>query len=138
MSVKDINIKNRTYYFFNDIIYIENFGPSNIKIDKKLFMNILYLYIMYYIGHGTIKKDLKIYRVNPLYFIFGKVNEYSEVVNGNKYLTLGPTNESKEKIKNYKELWIKIRDLISPITKKLDDHDEKYMNIKIDSQTIYL
>ena len=83
-------------------------------------------------------EDLKIYRINPLYLIFGKVNKYSEVVNGNKYLTLGPANESKEKIKKCKELWIKIRDLIRPITKKLDDDDKKYMNIKIDSQTIYL
>ena len=31
---KDINIKNRTYYFFNDIIDIENFDPNNIKIDE--------------------------------------------------------------------------------------------------------
>ena len=33
-KVKDINIKNRTYYFFNDIIDIENFDPNNIKIDE--------------------------------------------------------------------------------------------------------
>ena len=33
MSVKDINIKNRTYYFFNHIIYIKHFDPDNIKID---------------------------------------------------------------------------------------------------------
>ena len=31
-KAKDINIKNRTCYFFNDIINIENFGPNNIKI----------------------------------------------------------------------------------------------------------
>ena len=34
-KVKDINIKNRTYYFFNNIINIENFDLNNIKIDKK-------------------------------------------------------------------------------------------------------
>ena len=33
MSVKDINIKNHTYYFFNDIMNINIFGPNNIKID---------------------------------------------------------------------------------------------------------
>ena len=33
-NVKDINIKNLTYYFFNDIIYIENFDPNNIKKGK--------------------------------------------------------------------------------------------------------
>ena len=35
MSVKDINIKNQTYYFLNDIIYIENFDVNNIRIDEK-------------------------------------------------------------------------------------------------------
>ena len=46
-----------------------------------------------------IKKDLKIYSVNPLYLIFTNVNRYFEEINGNKYLMLVPTNESKEKIK---------------------------------------
>ena len=35
MSVEDINIKNRAYYFFNDIIYIENFDLNKIKTDEK-------------------------------------------------------------------------------------------------------
>ena len=48
----------------------------------------------------TIKKDLKFYSVNPLYPIFGNVNEYFEEFTGCKYLTLYvPANESKERIK---------------------------------------
>ena len=80
----------------------------------------------------TIKKDLKIYIVNPLYLIFGNVNGYFKKINENKNLTLVPTNESKEKIKKYQELWIKIRELIWSITKSLNDYDEKYMKIKFD------
>ena len=34
-NIKQINIKNRTYYFFNDMINIKNLDPSLIKIDKK-------------------------------------------------------------------------------------------------------
>ena len=45
-KVKDINIKNRTYYFFNDIINMENFDPNNIKIEERSYKNIL----IYYIG----------------------------------------------------------------------------------------
>ena len=81
----------------------------------------------------TIKKDLKNYSVNPFYLIFSQVNEYFEEINGNKYLTLVSTNESKEKTKKYEELWIKIRDLIRSITKNVDDYDEKYIKIKFDS-----
>ena len=68
--VKDISIKIRTYYFLNGIINIKNVDPNNTKIDEKSYKNTL----IYYIGYETIKKDLKIYSVNPLYLIFNKVN----------------------------------------------------------------
>ena len=44
-----------------------------------------------------------------------------------------PTNGSKEKIKTYEELWIKIRDLISSVTKNSDDYDQTYIKIKLNS-----
>ena len=47
-----------------------------------------------------------------------------------KKLMVVPTNESKEKIKKYEKLWIKIRALIRSITKNSDDYDKKYMKIK--------
>ena len=71
-KVKDINIKNRTYYFFNDTVDIETFDPNNIKIDEKSYKNIL----IYYIGCVPIKEYIKIYNVNPLYLIFIYVNGY--------------------------------------------------------------
>ena len=46
-KVKDINIKNQTYDFFNDIINIENVDPNNVKIDEKSYKNI----VIYYIGN---------------------------------------------------------------------------------------
>ena len=53
-------------------------------------------------------KYIKINSVNPLYLTFNKVNGYFEKTNGNKYLTLVPTNESKEKIlKNIKNCGLK-------------------------------
>ena len=55
--------------------------------------------------------------------MLNNMNGYFEI-NENKYLTIVPTNESKEKIKKYKELWIKIRNLIISVTKKSDDYDE--------------
>ena len=58
------------------------------------------------------------------------MNRCFEEINGNKYLTLVPTNESKEK---YEELRIKIRDLIRSITKNSDDYEEKYMKLKFNS-----
>ena len=63
MSVKDINIKNRTYYFVNDI-NIKDFDVD-IKINEKSYKNIL----IYYIGYKAIKKDKSVntlYLLNPL------------------------------------------------------------------------
>ena len=34
-KVKDLDIKNHTYYFFSDIINIKNFDSNNIKIGEK-------------------------------------------------------------------------------------------------------
>ena len=83
----------------------------------------------------TIKdsKYLKMNNVDSLYLIINKVNGYFEEINKNKYLTLVPTNKSKELIKKYEELWSKIRDLIRSIAKNSDDYDEKYMKIKFNS-----
>ena len=46
-KVKGIDLKNCIYYFFNDIINIKNFDLNNIKIDEKLYKNILIFYIAY-------------------------------------------------------------------------------------------
>ena len=58
----------------------------------------------------TIKysKYVKINTVNPFYLIFNKVNRYFEEINGNKYLTLVPNNESKKKkLRNMKNCGVK-------------------------------
>ena len=68
------------------MINIKNFDPNNIKLDEKSYKNILIYYI-------------KIYIVNPLYLILNKVNGYFEEINGNRYLTLVPTNKNNEKLK---------------------------------------
>ena len=50
--VKQIDIKNRTYYFYNDIIDIKKFGARLLKVDKKSYKDIG----IYNIGYITIKK----------------------------------------------------------------------------------
>ena len=73
-KIKDRDIKNHTYYFFDDIINIKNVDINNIKIDEKSYKNIF----IYYISYVKIKdsKYVKINSVNPLYLIFNKVNGY--------------------------------------------------------------
>ena len=72
-NIKQINVKNRTYYFFNDMINIKEFDSSQLKIDKKSYENIG----IYYIGYISIKgiSDYEnINSVNPLYLVIAEVD----------------------------------------------------------------
>ena len=67
-EVKELNIENQTYYFFNDMINIKNVQSNLLKIDKKPYKDV----DIYYIGYITIKTfgDCEnIHSVNPLYLI---------------------------------------------------------------------
>ena len=71
-NIKEINIKNRAYYFFDDMINIKDFDLNLLKIDKKLYKNI----IIYYICYFTVKDSyyVQINRVNHLYLIITEVD----------------------------------------------------------------
>ena len=76
-EIKELNIKNQTYYFFNDMINIKTFHSNLLKIDKKSHKDI----DIYYIGYITIKKfsDYKnIHSVNPLYLTIHSATGYFE------------------------------------------------------------
>ena len=77
-KIKDINIKNRTYYFYDDMVNIKDFDPNLLKLDKKSFKNIS----IYYIGYITKKEKYKINGVNPLYLLFHEINGFIEKKKG--------------------------------------------------------
>ena len=96
--VKQIDIKNRTYYFYNDIIDLKNFDARLLKVDKKSYKNIG----IYNIGYITIKKidDCEnIYNVNPSYLLINPANGYTEEKGVNKYSIFDCTDENKELLK---------------------------------------
>ena len=53
---KQINIKNKTYYFYNDLIKLFDFDPNILKLDKKTFKGIN----IYHIGYVTEKKNTRL------------------------------------------------------------------------------
>ena len=72
-ELKQINIKNRTYYFYNDIINLDEFDGSKIKVDKKDFNDIDF----YYLGYEHKKKISEynvINSVNPLHLRIPDIN----------------------------------------------------------------
>ena len=101
VKVKQINIKNRTYYFYKDMINLKDFESGLLKIDKKHCKEIN----IYYIGHITIKKPddyESIYSVNPLYLQVNHANGYIKEKNENKYLIFDTRDGNKELLKNIK------------------------------------
>ena len=71
-ETKQINIKNRTYYFYNDQINLKDFDAKLLKVDKKDYSKIE----IYYIGYVTFKKigncnNINI--VNALYLMINKM-----------------------------------------------------------------
>ena len=103
-KVKKINIKNRTYFFYNDQINLKDFDTSLLKVDKKDYKEI----DIYYIGYVTVKKIANcnnINSVNPLYLMINEMIGHFEEKNENKYLVLDDIDENKEVLKKYEEVW---------------------------------
>ena len=101
-EIKQINIKNRTYYFYNDQINSKDFDARLLKIDKKDYSKIDICYIIYV----TVKKIANcnnINSVNPLNLMIDEIIGYQEEKNENKYLVLDDVDESKEVSKNMKK-----------------------------------
>ena len=94
--IKQINIKNQTYYFYNDIMDLENFKSNLLKSYKNIGI--------YNIGYIKIKKKIddceSIYSVNPWYLRVHHASGYAEEKGVNKYLVFDSTDENKEFLKN--------------------------------------
>ena len=72
-STKEINIKNRTYYFYNDITDLKTFDPNNLKLNKKTYKD-LDIFNIYYVAIKKIGDFYNVNSVNPLYLIINNAS----------------------------------------------------------------
>ena len=131
-TIKQIDIKNRIYYFYNDMTDIKIFDSQLLKIDKKSYKNIG----IYNIGYITIKKidDYEnIYSINPLYLIIDHASGYIEEKEMNKYLVFDSTNENKELLKKHNDVFNGIRNKIKKVSGDECVYEKDYMRIKLNS-----
>ena len=94
-KVTDLNIKNKTYHFFNDMVDIKDFQSNLLTIDKKPHKD----FDIYYVGYITIKEigDYNHIRsINPLYQIFNSATGYFKEENEKKYSILDSTEKYEE------------------------------------------
>ena len=131
-TTKQINIKNRTYCFYNDIIDLENFNARLSKIDKKSYKDIN----IYNIGYITKKKlddCININSVNPLYLGITHVIRYIEEKGMDKYLVFDSTDENKELLKKCNDVFNGISDKIKEINSNECDYEKDYIKTKFNS-----
>ena len=121
--IKQIDVKNRTYYFYNDVIYLKDFDAGLLKIDEKSYKDI----DIYNIGYITKKKIddcKKINSVNPLYLNITHADVYIEEKGVNKYLVFDSTDEL---LKKYNDVFNEIRNKIKKISRDECDYEKDYM-----------
>ena len=70
VTTKQIDIKNKTYYFYNGLINLKKFDPKLLKLDKKSSKDIT----IYYIGYVT-KKKQNIILIVQIFFIWLLTNK---------------------------------------------------------------
>ena len=116
MTTKQLDIKNKTYYFYNDLINVSNFEPDNLKLNKKTWRDI----DIYYIGYVDKGKpsELGVNSVNPLYLIVNKAFCFVGEKDGVKYLKI-----DKGKILNK---WDQVFNGIKYHINKTDNSDVKF------------
>ena len=131
-KIRQINIKNGTYYFYNDIIDLKKFKSNLLKIDKKSYKNIS-IYNIAYITIKTIDDCENIYSVNPLYLCVDHANGYIEGINGNKYSIFDSTDENKKLLKKYNDVWNGIKDKIKKVSSGKCDYENDYLKIRFNS-----
>ena len=107
-KIEDMNIKNRTYCFYDDMVNIKYFNSNLLKIDKKSFKNIA----IYYIVYITKKDKYKINSVNPLYLLVHEIDDFTEEIEGSKYLNITLTDSNSKVFKKYADIWSVIKDQI--------------------------
>ena len=133
-TTKEITIKNQTYYFYNDIINLDEFDESKIKIDKKDFNEI----DIYYLGYERKKKISEcnvINSINPLYLRIITMNvQFEKGKDDAWYLVISDKDDDYKKLVDILE---SIKNKITEKTWDVVEYDNDYMKIKFESHNIF-
>ena len=130
-EIKQINIKNRTEYFYNDIIDLDEFDGSKIKVDKKNFNDT----DIYYLGYEYKKKITEcnvINSVNPLYLKIIDMKGQLKKGKGDNVWYLIIFGDA-DVLRKFANIWKSIRAKIEENTGGIVQYDKDYMKIKFES-----
>ena len=133
-ELKQRNIKNRAYYFYNDIINLDQFDESKIKVDKEDFNDI----DIYYLGYEHKKKISEcdvINSVNPLYLrIVDMKGQFEKGKDDAWYLVISDKDDVYKKLV---DIFESIKNKITEKTWDALEYDKDYMKIKFESNNVF-
>ena len=114
------------------MINVKKFDSNLLKTDKKSYKD-TGIYNIGYITSTKIDDYENIYSVNPLYLTIAHASGYIEEKGVNKYLVFDSTDENKELLKKYNDVFNGIRNKIKKISGNECDYEKDYMKIKFSS-----
>ena len=138
-TIKQVNIKNRQNYSFNDMTNISDFDVSLLNIDQIAFKS--NDSIIYSIVNDSIKN---LNSSNSLYHVFNGSDAYIEKSGENKYLIFASTNKNEMVFGDYTEVWDEIKEQIELISGNKvikyskDESDEDFPLGKILNIPVYV
>ena len=133
MRQNEINIKNRTYYFYNNVIDLDEFDVSKTKVDKKDFNDI----DIYYLGYEHKKKISEcnvINSVNPLYLRIININSQFKKGKGDAWYRV---ISDKDVYKKLVDIFESIKNKITEKTWDALEYEKDYMKIKFESNNTF-
>ena len=132
-TTKEKNIKNRTYYFYNDIINLDEFNESKIKVHKKDF-NGIDIYYLGYVHKKKISECNVINSVNPLYLRIVDIKGQLKGKDDAWYLVISDKDDVYKKLVDILE---KIKNKITEKLWNALEYDKDYIKIKLESNNIF-
>ena len=136
MNIESLNIKTKTNYNWDDIVYINDFDVNLLKIIKRESSIGAKIY---YIGY-VLNPDYDYNTINPLHFVINRLIRYTEEIEGSsdKYLVVATSVRNKDIISVLDMVWGLIENKINPNPNvnpniiKIEDYDKFRFNSDID------
>ena len=137
-TIKKINIKNRTYYFYNNmfifIINLDEFDDGRIRVDKKDFNDI----DIYYLGYEHKKKISECNVINSSNSLYLKITDMKDQFEKGKddawHLVISDKDDVYKKLV---DIFDSIKNIITKKTWDVVEYDNDYMKIKFESINIF-
>ena len=124
MLIKQLVLKKRSYYVFNNSVLLKDFDKTKLKIVKHDCVD-------RYVYHTDYVKTIN--NVNPLYLIIPEFYGYIEEHEGRKYLNVALTTMNNNVLSKYEKMWDGILEQVRKINDCANIFEKDYYKIKVRS-----